>query len=547
MAATSAQIEAALDLTGTYSLITGAAVITDNSDWGSIAIATPDTAKILLLIYDSAGNEFYRNSGWDAGVYTSPDLSLTDTTYDFTLPTDIAADYLQGQYTIYAKVQVVEGGETTVVQKTFYQLICPCCNDITIDVQGSVVAGTTEVNLTDQTNYKTYTDLSRTMILYPPPPSGQANQTGTDVDVIVYSGTVYTGVWTWKITSDVTFTDAATGAATTCRLTGQGTFNVEQSQLCKVLCLVEKYRNQTLLPTISRKNGTVLLQNYFLAMTEFQLARDGYICGKSQTVIDAHIQKVYDLLGIDPDCDCGCDDGVSQPLLSVTSVDGTDGTDGSVIYSGSGAPSSGTGVVGDYYVRSDTGGWYKKTGATTWTLQFTIAGAAGAAGANGVAVLWNDISDSSTAGTSLEILKTYSMPADTLATDESYVEVEGVFTCSSVGELASQICALYFNGSSLNASGQDAQNIFNANLSKITIKARLTRVSNTALKVMVTTKTEINATGAVFTVSAEYEAGYYDVAGLNLTTTGYDITARADSDVIGDITCESLTVTLYAK
>jgi hypothetical protein len=175
MAATEAQIEAILDITGEYSLITGSVTLTDNSAWSSIGVASPDTAKLLLLIYDSAGNEFYRNAGYNAGTYTAPDLSLTDTTYTFTLPTDIAGDYLAGQYTIYAKVQVVEGAETTVAEKTFYQNVYASCNDIVISVEGGVVAGTTEVKLTDNTNYKTYTALSRVMILYPPPPSGQSN------------------------------------------------------------------------------------------------------------------------------------------------------------------------------------------------------------------------------------------------------------------------------------------------------------------------------------------------------------------------------------
>lgn len=548
MAVTQAEIEDALDLTGTYSLISGAATITDNTAWGSIGVATPDTAKILLRIVDSTGTEFYRNAGWNAGTYTAPDLSLLDTTYVFTLPTDIAGDYLQGQYTIYAKCQVVEDGETTVVQKTFYQTVCSCCNDIEISVEGGVVAGTTEVRLTDNTNYKTYTNLSRTMILYPPPPSGQANQTGTNVDTIVYSGTVYTGVWQWKLTSDITYTDAE-GTSTTCRVTGQGTFNVQQSQLCKVLCIIEKYRNQTLIPAISSRNATILTSNYLLAMSEFQLARDSYICGKSQTIIDAHVQKVYTYLGVDEDCDCGCDDGTSQPLLSVTTVDGTDGTDGSVILFGSGAPAGGTGAVGDSYINTANGDMYLKTGASTWTFQLNIKGTAGASGtdgSNGVAVLHNDISDSATTGTSMEILKTYSMPAATLSTNDSYLEVEAVFTTSTANATFNKQVGIFFNGNNINTT-ETVQNLFIGQTTRIVIRAKISRFSNTSLRNYTKTWLGQLLGGATTTNLNDFESGFYTMGGVNLTTTGYDITARADSDAIGDITCRELTVNLYVK
>lgn len=442
MAASSVQIEATLDLTGEFSLITGAAVITDNSAWGSIGVATPDTVKILLRILDPTGDVFYENAGWNTGVYTSPDLQLTDTTFTFTLPTDIAGDYIVGQYTVYTKCQVVEDTETTVVTKTFYQNVSAICNDITINVQGGVVAGTTEVNLTDNTNYATYTALSRTMILYPPPPSGQATQTGTNVDVIVYSGTVYTGVWTWKLTSDVTYTDVD-GVSTTCRLTGQGTFNVQQSQLCKVLCLLKKYRTQVL-AALTQKNNTLLLQTYQLAMIEYQFATNAYICGNSQTVIDSYIQKIYDLTGIDPDCDCGCDDGTSQVLLSVTTVDGEDGTDGANILYGSGAPASGTGAVGDTYINTANGFMYKKTGATTWTYQLTIQGAAGV---SPVSMIHNDITDSTTTTNALETLKTFTMDAGQLADDGDLIRIRARFRATK--DSVAKNCYIYLDGASI--------------------------------------------------------------------------------------------------
>lgn len=52
--------------------------------------------------------------------------------------------------------------------------------------------------------------------------------------------------------------------------------------------------------------------------------------------------------------------------------------------SGSGAPAGGTGQVGQYYLdTSGNGNYYLKTGVSTWTLQGSLRGPAGATGATG--------------------------------------------------------------------------------------------------------------------------------------------------------------------
>src|ERR1017187_9078629 len=56
---------------------------------------------------------------------------------------------------------------------------------------------------------------------------------------------------------------------------------------------------------------------------------------------------------------------------------------GSVIYSGAGTPSSGTGVNGDYYINSSNGDLYKKTGSSWGSSIMNLTGATGAAGTNG--------------------------------------------------------------------------------------------------------------------------------------------------------------------
>lgn len=62
---------------------------------------------------------------------------------------------------------------------------------------------------------------------------------------------------------------------------------------------------------------------------------------------------------------------------------GTNGVDGATWLGGSGVPSSGIGVVNDFYLDTVNSNVYKKTGASTWTLQVNIKGATGAAGTPG--------------------------------------------------------------------------------------------------------------------------------------------------------------------
>lgn len=66
-----------------------------------------------------------------------------------------------------------------------------------------------------------------------------------------------------------------------------------------------------------------------------------------------------------------------------TGPTGAAGPPGSVWWTGSGAPASGTGIVGDFYLNSANGDYYQKTGTSTWTLQGNIKGPTGATGATG--------------------------------------------------------------------------------------------------------------------------------------------------------------------
>lgn len=71
---------------------------------------------------------------------------------------------------------------------------------------------------------------------------------------------------------------------------------------------------------------------------------------------------------------------------------GGDGTPGSKQYRGTTAPPGGTGIVGDFYLRTTTYDYYEKTGASTWTLVGNfkgVAGTNGTNGTNGLSAPWN--------------------------------------------------------------------------------------------------------------------------------------------------------------
>lgn len=54
-------------------------------------------------------------------------------------------------------------------------------------------------------------------------------------------------------------------------------------------------------------------------------------------------------------------------------------------HQGTGAPAGGLGAIGDFYLDTDNGDVYEKTGATTWTLRTNIKGSQGTAGPAGPA------------------------------------------------------------------------------------------------------------------------------------------------------------------
>lgn len=164
-------------------------------------------------------------------------------------------------------------------------------------------------------------------------------------------------------------------------------------------------------------------------------------------------------------------------------------------------------------------------------------------------VLYNDISNSATIGTSLEILKTYTLPANKLSTNGSYLVVRAEFTTTTTNKTpsADKFVNIYFNNANL--IGLNAIVLgFNAQYDKLYLDLRISRFSNTQVKVEMFTQA-----GSLFNLiggaSLAYPAhfGIFTAGGLDLSANAYDITAVADSYLAGDITCNLLEVTYFKK
>lgn len=547
MAFTQQQLEAALRITGTYSLINGAASFTDVTNYAGLGIASPDTVKTILYVTDPTGALFYKNAGYDTANFAAPDLEPinNDATFNYpTLPTDITGAYLQGQYTVNMKVQVVEGSDTTIGFKVLYQNVTATCNGIVPVVAGQVSYNTAIVSVTDNTSYKTWTALTNTLTLYPPAQSGQSSQTLTAHGApatLVYDPPVgtypYTGVWTWTLTSDITYTDPLTGASTTCRITAQGNFSVVQSQLCKVYCAVKTYRGEVLAMAAQRQTYTELAeQNLVKAEGEYFLAWAASMCGKPQTEIDVYIARVYTLINKSPDCDCGCGDGTSQPLVPTSIINGTNGTNGSVIYSGTAAPSNGAGANGDYYIRTGTGDLYVKVGGV-WSVIMNIIGATGATGASGTSILANQFPNLATLSTNFESLldgrAAYSMPADTLNTNLDEIQIIAQAVCSNPD---SQQLRITFNG--LDLFGAFDYPTFYGNSQLIKIFIRLTRITNTTANYYAEGRFygDVPAPSNTRALLFSGELDLTNLSSLDFTGSAYDIDFQAKSIAIGDVT-----------
>lgn len=79
-------------------------------------------------------------------------------------------------------------------------------------------------------------------------------------------------------------------------------------------------------------------------------------------------------------------DSSTSAFVITNGKDGTNGIDGkagTVIHNGAGEPADTLGIVGDYYLNTNTGNFYTKTGETIWTPKIVLKGTDGVNGKDG--------------------------------------------------------------------------------------------------------------------------------------------------------------------
>lgn len=556
MPLTSAQISSVLQISSTASLINGTAVITDVSNYASIGITSGDTVKVLLWIQDPTGNTFYKNSGYDAANYASPDLLplTTPTSYSFTLPTYTTGAYVQGQYNVNFKVQVTQGSDITEASKQLYMNVCGCCNGIEANVQGNVSYNTAIVSVVDNTSYGTWTSLTNVLVIQPPV-GGGASQTGTfhgspaTLTFVPPMGTYpYTGTWQWTLNSTISYTDPLSQTTTTCLLTGQGSFSVIQSQLCKVRCLLDKYRTD-LFAAIKVKPNPTAERNYLMAEADYLMASASERCALPQTTIDKYIDSIYVWTGIDPNCECGCSDGTAQPLVPTSIINGTNGTNGSQILFGSGAPAGGTGAVGDTYINTANGFVYKKTGASTWAYELTIIGGTGATGASGTSLIKSDPVDHlTTTNGSFEVLSSFSTDhtdaTKNLVAVGDTIKLYSLFTPTTTPTATGILVKLNLNGTGISNVAINAMTITNASDSQVELITDVILKDATAGAMYIRVNSEIRIYDGVgyFSMRTSFpmKVPISDIGGatVDFSANNYTFSAQAQSIATGDIECQ---------
>lgn len=427
MSLTQAQVETAFTVKKTFDFTTGVLTLADVTNWASLGInlkgsnfpLNTDELKVNFKIADPTGNTVFQSAGYSTNDYTTATWNETQSipySSTYSLPTDINGNYLNGTYSIVFKFQLITSGGTLTCEVNYSQNVCSCqtlCGgNKTISIETIVDYSTAIITATDKTNYGDYFAITRQNTIYPPPSTGYASQT-TSAAANVYVNNlptkrVVTGTWSAKIVSDVQYAVTA-DTFVVCRFEGSKEFDVTADQICKMLCVMANWRMSFYTKEKGKKNTADIERAFALANADFNLGVNAVRCGKDPS---AYFANIYVLLGIDPNCDCGCDSVVGTPIIPTSVINGTDGRTAEFRVSGT--------IFQWKY--EDEGGW-------TNLFDFSTLATQGANGENGTTVLFNEpaVAQSTViqnGTTSAEDLFSENLPANTFQSDGDIVEVE---------------------------------------------------------------------------------------------------------------------------
>ena len=527
MPITSAQLSSALRVKKEFNLVNGDLDLTDLTNFAGLGVIAPNTWATLVKIVDPTGAVVYQNTGFDTDNYNSPDFDNATDTLNESIPTDVLGNYITGTYTIDLKCQVIQGDDTIYGSATTTSFVCGCTTVVSIDVD--VDYATAVITTTDTTNYGAYVSLTRSHTIYPPPISGLPSQSTSDT-TNVYTNIVTT-TWSVQIESTIV-TLKANDTYITCEVSGSKEFLVEADTLCKTLCVLKTYRAD-LFKKFGKVNTAEMERAWSLAMDEYVLAIQATRCGRPQSEVQGYIDKAYAILGLDPTCDCGCSASDNPtPVVPTSIINGTDGTDG---------------VTPEF---QNTGTWIQVSynEGSTWTNLFSLAsvtgatgaaGATGASGSDGVALLHNDISNSTTTTNTLETLKTFAMDAGQLAADGDMVHIYSRFVTNAEAGGTFKEVYVYLDGAAvLGWSLIGGRQVY------CELNLKITRTSPTAGKAFGSILIGQN----VFLLDTSLPELFVPVSNVSATwANALNIETRADDNGANTITNTVFQVTYYKK
>jgi hypothetical protein len=504
-------------------------IFIDTSDYAGQSISTSNVNGCFKIISPS-GITIYDNTDFsDANCDIKISTSTTNRT-TIQLPVDNAGLVEVGEYqviySVYDKNLTLTYSQTNEYDNEYVKPEIVIKQDVDCISQ---IFGQT-----DSTNYVVNgitPTLSRLNTLYYP--SGVKG--GAPSPIVVTSDTLRTttffnGTQTSTIVTLVTYT-FIDGLIVLDSLFASKEVLVDCSYYCSIACGLKDYERKK--ESFRGRNQVEFEkydENFKEAMSYVALIRLIIECGGGKN-ISAYLDRIKDIIG---NCNCGCDGDDDDPnsrvtgwgsLIGADGTDGTDGVDGSTWYSGTTAPSSGTGITGDWYVNTVTGDIYTKTSTTIWTLKLNIKGASGADGSE---VLVNDTTISapvSNLGVNVpHTFKTYTLPLNTLKTNGDILEV--VILATTVRETTNTCFSgsnvlLSINGTSAtpsivpNTSSTTTHSIPILNTSVFTeMKAIITRLSATTVLV----SWDVTESSATFVKSTGYAWMEPSVITANLTT-----------------------------
>jgi hypothetical protein len=505
----------------------------DLTNWASIGISdgAGDAVDIIAQVLDPVGQTPYQNTGWGSDDYSDPDITLLDPNADqFNLFTYTGTTTpIYGVYSYNLKVRVtLSGQDPFYVEKTFSIELNEALIPTLKITQTPDCAGATFTS-EDTTSYGapspwTLDSLTRTQTVYPPQAAQDAGQSpvtsnAQTVFLSAPDNPLWTGTYSTTLTSDITYKTGNYYTIIHKTLNGQEYAVACDNNLCELFCclktLIAGYESNV-------TAGNTVLANDFLRRWTFG---DFYLTAIKQAILCSntalaqyYTDQFYLKTLCDKNCDCGCTDEPA-PVVPTTSLQGPQGPAGPKGETGD------TGATGPQGAKGDTG-------------------ATGATGANGASVLYNSVTDESTTGTnSYEVLKSYTLPSDTLRADGDELKIHTRFDITSVSD--AQAVKITFNGVTLiNNALSIARFTEVSNAKRIAVNSRLTRIDNTSIEV----ETEV-----IF--YSKYVSNYYyhrfkflttetynkaQINGLTLDATNYTINVEAKSATVGvdDVTCQ---------